>query len=358
MTEPTPPGLGTAPLPSVVESEDELEELLSRPFPADVESLRRLPGDVVVLGAGGKMGPSLARLVRRAADAADGARPRRRVAAVSRFGDAAAARALEEWGVEVLPCDLLDATAVASLPAFDNVLFLAGMKFGSSGRPDLTWALNTVVPANVAQRFSTSRIVVFSTGNVYPLVPPAAGGSRETDLPGPVGEYAQSCLGRERVFEHYSRERGTRALVFRLFYAVDLRYGVLVDIARKVFSGEPIDLTVGYVNVMWQGDASSYALRSVALVECPPRLLNVTGPEIASVRELALRFGRRFGREPQFTGSEGPLAILGDSSLCRSLLGPSSVTLDRLCDWTAHWVESGGRSLGKPTKYERSDGQF
>jgi nucleoside-diphosphate-sugar epimerase len=210
----------------------------------------------------------------------------------------------------------------------------------------------------VAQRFSTSRIVVFSTGNVYPLVPPETGGSRETDLPDPVGEYAQSCLGRERVFEHYSRERGTRALAFRLFYAVDLRYGVLADIARKVFGDEPIDLTVGHVNVIWQGDASSYALRCLALTQSPPRVLNVTGPEIASVRASAEAFGRRFGREPRFAGSEGPMALLGNSSLCQSLLGPPSVALDRLSDWTAHWVESGGRSLGKPTKYERSDGQF
>jgi nucleoside-diphosphate-sugar epimerase len=342
-------------LPPVVESEEQLEELLSRPSPADVELLRQLPGDVAVLGAGGKMGPSLARLVRRAADEAG---VRRRVAAVSRFGDPAVADALERAGVDAISCDLLDPLQVARLPAFENVLFLAGMKFGSSGRPDLTWALNTVVPANVAQRFSAARLVVFSTGNVYPLVAPATGGCRETDAPAPVGEYAQSCLGRERVFEHYSRERGLRALSFRLFYAVDLRYGVLVDVARKVFAGEPIDLTVGHANVIWQGDASSYALRSLALVESPPRVLNVTGPEVTSVRELAERFSRRFGREPRFTGSEGPVALLGNSSLCRSLLGPPSVTLDLLSEWTAHWVESGGRFLGKPTKYERADGRF
>ena len=354
MTEPSD-GLGTPALPPVVESEEQLEELLSRPSPADIALLRQLPGDVAVLGAGGKMGPSLARLVRRAADEAG---VRRRVAAVSRFGDPAVVDALERAGVDAISCDLLDPLQVARLPAFENVLFLAGMKFGSSGRPDLTWALNTVVPANVAQRFSAARLVVFSTGNVYPLVAPATGGCRETDAPAPVGEYAQSCLGRERVFEHYSRERGLRALSFRLFYAVDLRYGVLVDVARKVFAGEPIDLTVGHANVIWQGDASSYALRSLALVESPPRVLNVTGPEVASVRELAERFSRRFGREPRFTGSEGPVALLGNSSVCRSLLGPPSVTLDRLFDWTAHWVESGGRFLGKPTKYERADGRF
>jgi nucleoside-diphosphate-sugar epimerase len=355
MTEPQTATSGAPALPDVVENEAQLEDLLSRPSPADVELLRRLSGDVAILGAGGKMGPSLAQLVRRAADAAGS---RRRVAAVSRFSDRAVVQELEKAGVEPIACDLLDPLQVGRLPDFENVLFLAGTKFGSSGRPDLTWALNTVVPANVAQRFGASRIVVFSTGNVYPLVAPESGGSRETDPPGPVGEYAQSCLGRERVFEHYSRERGTRALLFRLFYAVDLRYGVIVDIARKVFAGEPLDLTVGHANVIWQGDASSYALLCLGQVECPPRVLNVTGPETASVRELAARFGRRFGREPRFTGSEGPLALLGDSSLCRSLMGEPSVTLDRLCDWTAHWVESGGRSLGKPTKYERSDGRF
>jgi hypothetical protein len=354
MTEPTPAASETA-LPAIVESEAQLEELLSRPSPADVELLRRLPGDVALLGAGGKMGPSLARLVRRAAEAAGSSR---RVAAVSRFSDGSVARDLEKAGVDAISCDLLDSSAVDRLPDFENVLFLAGMKFGSSGRPDLTWALNTVVPANVARRFAASRVVVFSTGNVYPLVPPATGGSREPDPPGPVGEYAQSCLGRERVFEHYSHERGTRGLLFRLFYAVDLRYGVLVDIARAVFGGEPLDLTVGYVNVIWQGDAGSYALRSLGLVESPPRALNVTGPETASVRALAEGFGRRFGRAPRFRGTEGPAALLGDTSLCQALLGPPHVTLDRLCEWTASWVERGGKFLGKPTKYERSDGQF
>lgn len=355
MTQPAPAGPGAADLPASLESEAELEELLSRPSTADVDFLRHLQGDVAVLGAGGKMGPSLARRVRRAAEAAG---TPRRVAAVSRFSDRAVAQELTGAGIEAIACDLLDPAQVARLPSFENVLFLAGMKFGSSGRPDLTWALNTVVPANVAQRFSAARIVVFSTGNVYPLVAPATGGCREADDTGPVGEYAQSCLGRERVFEHFSRERGTPAVLFRLFYAVDLRYGVLVDVARKVFAGEPIDLTVGHANVIWQGDASSYALRSLGLAESPPRVLNVTGPEAVSVRELAERFGRRFGREPRFTGSEGPGALLGDTSLCRSLLGAPSVALDRLFEWSARWVEIGGRSLGKPTKYERTDGRF
>jgi nucleoside-diphosphate-sugar epimerase len=342
-------------LPPSPETDEQLEDVLARPSPADVAFLRELPGDVAVLGAGGKMGPSLARRLRRAADAAG---RERRVWAVSRFSDPAVARGLAASGVEAIPCDLLDPVQVERLPSFESVLFLAGMKFGASDRPDLTWALNTIVPANVARRFAASRIVAFSTGNVYPLVPPATGGCRESDPVGPVGEYAQSRLGRERVFEHYSRARGTPVLLFRLFYAVDLRYGVLVDIARKVLSGEPIDLTVGHVNVIWQGDALSYALRGLGLVDRPPRLLNVTGPGTLSVRELAERFGRRFGREPRFLGTEGPVALLGDSARCRSLLGEPEVSFDRLFEWCAHWVESGGRSLDKPTKYERADGRF
>jgi nucleoside-diphosphate-sugar epimerase len=345
----------TAETDSIV-GEEQLEELLSRPSPRDVEALRQLAGDVVILGAGGKMGPSLARRVRRALDA--GAGERRRVAAVSRFSDPEARRALEEHGVDAIACDLLDPAQVDRLPAFENVLFLAGMKFGASARPDLVWALNTVVPANVARRFAGARTVVFSTGNVYPLTTPESGGARETDAPAPVGEYAQSCLGRERVFEHFAHERGTPVLLFRLFYAVDLRYGVLVDIARKVLQGEPIDLGVGHANVIWQGDANSYALRSLALAEVPARALNVTGPETLSVREAALAFGRRFSREPQLRGTEGPLALLGSSTLCRELLGEPEVSREQLTDWVAQWVERGGRHLGKPTKYERTDGRF
>ena len=348
-----PPGVEG--LPAVVEDEAQLEELLSRPSPADVAFMSCLEGDVVVLGAGGKMGPSLARLLRRAADAAE--RPRR-VAAISRFSSPSVAADLEAFGIEALSCDLLDPGQVERLPDFANVFFLAGMKFGASDRPDLTWALNTIVPGHVARRYAASRTVVFSTGNVYPLVPPATGGCLETDPPGPVGEYAQSCLGRERIFEHASRERGTPCLLFRLFYAVDLRYGVLVDIGRRVLAGDPIDLAVGHVNVIWQGDASSYALRSLDLAASPPRALNVTGPEVLSVRELAEAFGRRFGRTPVFQGTEGPVALLGNTSACRSLLGAPAVSRDRLFEWVARWVEIGGPSLGKPTRYERADGQF
>jgi len=343
-----------SPLPDVVRDEPALEALLSRPSVADVDFARTLAGDVVVLGAGGKMGPSLARRVRRSCDAAG---VKHRVLAVARFSEPGLRAALEGDGIETIVCDLLDPGDVARLPKCPNVLFLAGRKFGSSGRPDLTWAQNVVVPSVVAPHFVGSRIVVFSSGNVYPLVGPGGAGATEQDPVAPVGEYAQTCVGRERVFEHASRERGTRCLLFRLFYAVDLRYGTLVDVARNVLSGEPVDLRASHVNAIWQGDANSYAFRALALCEAPPRPLVVTGPEVVSVRAAADAFGERFGREPRFTGEPGP-GLLGDPSLCASLLGPPEVPLARLLDWVAAWVEKGGRSLGKPTHFEATDGRF
>jgi nucleoside-diphosphate-sugar epimerase len=341
-------------LPDAVPDEDELEELLSRPSPADVEFARTLEGDVAVLGAGGKMGPSLARRVGRAMKVAGRSR---RVLAVARFSEPGLRAALEHDGIETFLCDLLDPAQVARLPKVENVLFLAGRKFGSTDRPDLTWVQNVVVPSIVAPHFAGSRIVAFSSGNVYPLVRPGGPGSTERDAVAPVGEYAQTCVGRERVFEHAARERGTRCLLFRLFYAVDLRYGTLVDVARKVHAHEPVSLLAGHVNAIWQGDACSYAFRALALGESPPRPLVVTGPEVVSVREAAKAFGQRFGRPWRFTGVPGS-ALLGDPSLCVSLLGPPEVKLPRLLDWVAAWVERGGRSLGKPTHFEATDGRF
>jgi nucleoside-diphosphate-sugar epimerase len=340
--------------PEAIRDEDELEELLSRPSPADVEFARTLGADVIVLGAGGKVGPSLVRRVRRAFDAAGVSR---RVLAVDRFSEGGLASVLERDGIETIACDLLDPAQVAGLPKVENVLFLAGRKFGSTGRPDLTWAHNVVLPSIVAPHFAASRIVVFSSGNVFPLVAPGARGSTETDPVDPVGEYAQTCVGRERVFEHASRERGTQCLLFRLFYAIDLRYGTLVDVARKVHAGEPVDLRVSHVNAIWQGDATSYAFRGLSLCESPARALVVTGPEVVSVRGAAEAFGERFRRAPRFAGVPGP-ALLGDPSLCVSLLGEPQARLTRLLDWVAAWVEQGGRSLGKPTHFEATDGRF
>jgi len=338
-----------------ITTEDQLEELLSRPNAADIEWARQLGGDVVVLGAGGKMGPSLAMRARRAIEVAGVGH---RVIAVSRFSEKAARSFLEEQGVKTLPCDFLDRRQVGRLPPCENVLFMAGRKFGTGERSDLTWASNTIVPANLGLHFRGSRMVVFSTGNVYPLVQSSSSGSVETDLLSPVGEYAQSCLGRERVMEYCSRELGTRCLMFRLNYALDLRYGVLVDIAWKVRQGATIDLSVGYANVIWQGDANSMALRSLELCQSPPRALNVTGPEKLSVREVAHFFAARWGKEAKLSGNEGPRALLSDSTLSRSLLGEPEVPATLLLEWVANWVELDGSYLGKPTKYEVADGKF
>ncbi len=334
---------------------EELEERLARPSVADIAAAGRLEGDIGIIGATGKMGPSLARRVRRASDQAG---RRRRVVAVARRFDPAVARDLAGMGIEPMECDCLDRRSVDRLPPLAHILYLIGRKFGTEGRSDLTWAVNTLAAAHVADRFRDSRLVVFSTGNLYGMVPASSGGSREQDEPAPVGEYAQSCLGRERVVEYYSREHGTRCLLFRLNYAVDLRYGVLVDVGRRVFAGEPVDLGVGYANVIWQGDANSYAFRSLELAESPTRILNVTGPETVCIRELAEWFGRRFGRAPRFEGRECDVALLSDASACHAALGLPEVRLEVLREWVAAWIESGGPSLGKPTHYEVADGRY
>jgi nucleoside-diphosphate-sugar epimerase len=263
-----------------------------------------------------------------------------------------------EPGIDAVRCDLLDREQVGHLPETPNILYLAGRKFGSSGSPELTWAMNTVVPAIVGDRFRGARMVAFSTGNVYPFRKIAEGGAAESDHPAPVGEYAQSCLGRERVFEHYSKQHGSPCLLYRLNYAVDLRYGVVVDIARKVFAGTPVDVTVPAFNVIWQRDANSYALRALEFCDVPPRILNVTGPETLRTREVAQWFGKRFGREVEVQGSEGPTALLSDASACFRLMGAPTVAAERLMEMAAVWIESGGASLDKPTHFEVADGKF
>jgi nucleoside-diphosphate-sugar epimerase len=337
----------------------QLEEALSRPSEADIDFMRRLAGNVMVLGAGGKMGPSLAKLARRATVESGVSRD---VFAVSRFSSQPARDELEVAGVRTLSCDLMKPGALDLLPDCANVLYLAGRKFGSSGRPDLTWATNAVLPAGVAQRFKDSRIVVFSTGNVYPFSHVSnshnACGSIETDEPGPVGEYAQSCLARERVFEYFSRENGTPCVLFRLNYAVDLRYGVLSDIARKVRSNLTVDLTVPAFNVIWQRDANSYALRALELCASPPGVLNVTGAEPLFVRNIAEYFAERFGQKCTFTSEEGKSALLSDASFCFSLLGPPTVTSDMLLEMQSNWMAIGGATIDKPTHFEVSDGRF
>lgn len=327
---------------------DELEEALSRPSQSDIVFMKSLEGDVVILGASGKMGPSLVRLCRRANDAAG---TTRRIIAVSR-------RPLAEPGVESIACDLLDRQQVAALPDCPNVLYLAGRKFGSTGSPELTWAMNALVPAMVAERYRNNRIVVFSTGNVYPFRDARESGPSESDPPAPVGEYAQSCLGRERVFQYFANAHGLRCLLFRLNYAVDLRYGVPVDIARKVWGGQPVSLAVPAFNAIWQRDANSYALRSLDLCDVPPAILNVTGRETLQVRDVAAYFAKRFGRDCRFEGDEGQSALLSDASRCREMLGPPEVESSALLELVAAWVEAGGASLEKPTHFEVSDGKF
>lgn len=336
-------------------SESELDEILSRPTDGVLQALEQCGGDIAILGAGGKMGPTVARMVRRAADQLG---EPRRVLAVSRFGTGPLAEQLEESGVEVERADLTDWASLASLPEMPNVIFLAGQKFGTRALPATTWVTNTIVPALVADRFRASRIVALSTGNVYPLTPVRGGGAREVDAPGPIGEYAWSCLGRERVLEHASRTRGTAIAIVRLNYAVDLRYGVLVDLALKVASGTPIDVRMGHVNVIWQRDAVAQVIRCLAHAAVPPFVVNVAGPEVLSVRDIAQEFGRLFGRDPVFTGAESTDALLSNTARAESLWGPPTLPASRLIAWVADWVAHGGVTLGKPTHFEQREGSF
>jgi nucleoside-diphosphate-sugar epimerase len=342
-----------------VTNEEQLEDLLSTPCPEDTEFARQLGGHVLVLGAGGKMGPTLVTRIMRALVAAQ---MPFKVYAVSRFTDTAQRRKLEAWGAVTIAADLLEedmlAARLADLPHCPNVIYMAGMKFGTSGHEDLTWAMNAYMPGRVAERFRSARIVAFSTGNVYPLVDVHSDGSKETDPTGPIGEYAQSCLGRERVLHYFSLKNATPMCFLRLNYAVEPRYGVLLDIATKVYASQPVVLAMGYVNVIWQGDANSVALRSLGLCKSPPQVLNVTGLETLSVRRLAEEFAERLGRKAVFEGKEGRTALLSDASRCRDLLGAPHTPIGDVMDLVAYWVKIGGPTLNKPTKFEVRDGRF
>jgi nucleoside-diphosphate-sugar epimerase len=330
----------------------DVDALFAEPRAATIDALARAPGDIVILGAGGKMGPSLARM---AVSASGGSR---RVIAVSRWSNAAAASALAGHGVEIVHADLLDRDTVDRLPDAPNVVFMAGQKFGTAAAPHVTWAMNVIVPSHCAARYRGAKIVAFSTGNVYPLTPVGAGGSRETDPTGPVGEYAMSCVGRERMFEHAAQRDGTRVAIIRLNYAIDLRYGVLLDVASRVARAEPVPLAMGYVNVIWQGDANRMALEALPLTASPPFIVNVTGREVVGVRDLAARFGERLGIAPRFEGTERSDALLSNTDRMVETFAPPETGLAEMIDRVADWVKEGGAVLGKPTRFEARDGAF
>jgi len=338
-----------------ISTTEELENELSNPYPEDVDFAEQLEGDVMILGAAGKMGPSLIRRILRADKRAG---VDRTVYAVSRYSDPTDQSKLESWGAETIKADLLEEDLLEQLPDCRNVIYMVGMKFGTDGREPQTWAINSYLPGEVARRFTDSRIVAFSTGNVYPPVSVDSGGCDETDEIGPVGEYAQSCLGRERVFQFFSERNETPTCLFRLNYSVEARYGVLADIAKWVYNGEPVPLDMGYVNVIWQGDANSVCFRSLKLTDSPAEILNVTGPEILSVREIAEKFAERFDVDVKFEGEEHETALLNDASRAHDLFGEPKVSIDEIIELVASWVDKENPMLDKPTKFHIRSGEF
>jgi nucleoside-diphosphate-sugar epimerase len=348
-------GKDTLSLPSEITSDSQLEEILSRPTDEDRRDLKKLDGDIIILGVGGKMGPSLAR---RAIRASREAGVTRRVIAVARFSNKTLMNELSADGVEPIAADLFDSRALAALPDAPNVVYMAARKFGTSNEEALTWATNAYLPGLIAERYRGSRIAAWSTGNVYPLSSISSSGPREDSPLGPIGEYAQSALARERIFEYFSRVHRTRVSILRLNYAVELRYGVLVDLARKILSREPIDLSMGAVNVIWQGFANSVCLRSLLDAASPPFVLNLTSPERYDVRTLAEQLGNAMDIQPVFTGQPGDSALLSDAFQCSQKFGPSPVPFEHLVTWVAKWVQNGGTQWNKPTHFEVKDGKF
>lgn len=343
------------PIEPPIETVEALEERLSRPTPAVIEAMRQIEGDLIVLGASGKMGPSLARMALRASQEAG---VRRRVIGVARFSDPQQQAALESHGISTVRADLLDRDQLARLPEAPNVVSMTGMKFGSTGQAPLTWAMNVYMAGLISERYRRSRIVAFSTGNVYPLTPVELGGSREDDEPRPVGEYAMTALGRERMFEHFARSLGFPLAILRLNYAVELRYGVLVDLAERIVRGEPIDLAMGSFNAIWQQDANAAALLALTHASSPSLVLNLAGPETLSVRRIAERLGELLGRQVEFVGQEAPTALLSNSQRIVARFGYPHVGVEQMLHWIADWVGHDRPRHGKPTHFETRDGRF
>jgi dTDP-4-dehydrorhamnose reductase len=338
-------------MPARFESVRELEEFLSTPSEHLVGYFRGLEGDIMIIGAGGKIGPTMVMMAGRAVEEAG---VQKKVYAV----DVQPLKSIERKGITTLQCDLLDRKAAHRLPQVENIVFMAGRKFGSSGSEWLTWAINVMVPHNVAEVCQNSKISVFSTGCVYPVVDVSTGGSVEADPPCPIGEYAISCLGRERIFDYYAAEKGTRVVQIRLNYALEMRYGVLVDIAAKVFNDDPVDVTTGFMNGIWQGDCCDQVLRSFDCATSPSSVLNITGPELLSVRWIANRFGQLFGKQARIAGVENGRAYLSNAAKANALFGNPSVPVGRIIEWIADWIQRGGENIGKPTHFETQDGKY
>jgi len=334
---------------------EQLEQELLRPSDKLIADMYHIKGDIMLLGVGGKMGPSMAKLAKMAVDLAG---IKKRIIGVSRFSDPSAREELEAAGIETIAADLLNEADLAALPDAENIIYLAGTKFGTTGKEAFTWAMNAYLPGRVAERYKNSRIVAFSTGNVYPFTQVTSGGFSEEHPVGPVGEYGQSCLGRERIFQYFSEKNHTPTLIYRLNYAIDLRYGVLLEIAKSVNEGRPIDLTTGNVNVIWQGDANEIAIRSLLHCSTPTKILNVTGPETLSVKWLAEQFGLLMGKQPLFENEVQPTALLNNASEAHKLFGYPRVTIREMMEMTVSWLQGGGKISNKPTHFQERKGQF
>lgn len=335
--------------------ESSFQEQFLQPSAALVNDISKIEGDILIIGAGGKIGPSIARLTRKALDLASKSN---RVIGVSRFSEEGLAAQLNAEGIETIVADILDDAQLQALPDAANVLYLAGTKFGTKDNQPYTWAMNSYLPGRVAEKYKNANIVVYSTGNVYPYTPVGSGGASEDVAAEPVGEYGQSCLGRERIFQYFSNQHGTPILIYRLNYAIDFRYGVLLEIAKTVLAGKPVNLLTGNVNVIWQSDANEMAIRSLLHCESPSKILNITGPETVSVRWLAHEFGKHFGLEPSFINEEQPTALLSNAAESFRLFGYPQVTLKEMIAITANWLTSGGEVINKPTHFQEREGKY